>query len=421
MFKYKTVLLSYLIFHFFIVCGQTKEKKVELNFYHVPVTQALKVIARLGKFNIIVSDDVKGHLSLYLKNTNWQRVFTTILKTKNLIQQKVRNVIIIGAANHILENAKQQLAAATAMENLLPLQNKVFHIKYGKASYYYDALKNNNLLMSERSVIILNKRTNTLFVKDNAKKLAAIQAYLNETDIPAKQVEIATRLVTIDKSFERQLGIKWDLHGPPIHQIKGYHTNNRFKLDFGATAIGNTSPGKLTIATLAKNILIGLELSALEAEGGGEILSNPHLLTTDQQEAIIEQGTEIPYNESTKSGAAAIAFKKALLRLKVTPQITPKRKVLLHLEVNQDAKSSDTSAGDTPLIDTRHIKTNVLVNDGQTVVLGGIYERSKTQNTVKIPFISFLPVLGNLFKRQGFKENRKELLIFVTPHIINEK
>ena len=307
------------------------------------------------------------------------------------------------------------------MHDLMPLKSHVFQIKYGKASYYYDALKNNHSLISKRSVIILNKRTNTIFIKDNTEKLATIAAYLHNTDIPVKQIEIATRIVTIDKSFEKQLGVKWNLNAPTLHSADGHSANNSFKLDFGANAIGSTAPAHLAIATLAKNILIGLELSALEAQGGGKILSNPRLLTVDQQEAIIEQCTEIPYNESTKSGAAAIAFKKALLRLKVTPQITPKHKVLLHLEVNQDAKSSDTSAGDTPLIDTRHIKTNVLVSNGETVVLGGIYEHSKTHNVTRIPFISALPVLGNLFKQRGIKESRKELLIFVTPHIINEE
>lgn len=421
MYKILIILSLSFILKFSIAYSQSIEKNIVLNVQHIPVAKALKIIAKFAKFNIIISDDVKGYLSLYLRNTNWCQAFNTILKIKGLIKQRVGDITIISSAKIVLDYAKKQLEAITAIKNLMPLKSQIFHIKYGKAIYYYDAIKNNHSLISKHDIIILSKRTNSIFVKDNAEKLATIQAYLSKTDIPVKQIEIATRIVTVDKSFEKQLGVKWNLYATSHRDANGHSANNEFKLDFGASAIGNTPPARLAIATLAKNILIGLELSAIEAEGGGEILSNPRLLTADQQEAIIEQGTEIPYNESTKSGAAAIAFKKALLSLKVTPQITPKHKILLHLEISQDAKSSDTSAGDTPLIDTRHIKTNVLVNNGETAVLGGIYERSKTQNITRIPFISAIPVLGNLFKKLSTKESRKELLIFVTPHIINEE
>ena len=276
-----------------------------------------------------------------------------------------------------------------------------------------------NTLLSKRGKIIFNKRTNMLFVTDTPEKLQGIKNYIHKTDIPVKQVEIEARIVTVDKSFERQLGIKWNVKGSTKVGPGSSEVRNGFNLDLGANNIGTTAPATLALATLSNDILIGLELSALEAEGGGEILSSPRLLTADQQEAIIEQGTEIPYAESTSSGAAAIAFKQASLRLKVTPQITPNNKVLLHLDVSQDAISDNKILGDIPLIDTRHISTNVLVDNGETVVLGGIYERTKAHNVTRVPFISAIPIIGELFKHRSTKDSRKELLIFVTPRVID--
>ena len=403
-------------------CHHKITKKISLNLQNVPVRSALKIIAQLTKTNIIISDDVNGYITLYLHNLPWQEVLHIILTTQNLTQHKIDGVIVIGPTDKFIAQAKKKLQATMILKSLQPLINKAFQIKYGRAENYYTTLKNTqHTLLSSRGTIILNKRTNTIFVNDTAKRLMAIKYYIITTDIPLKQVEIAARIVTINKSFERQLGIKWDLRAKnTIHTIDAIQENG-FKLDFSATNIGTVSPSSITLTALTNNVLIGLELSALEAAGGGEILSSPRLITADQQTAVIEQGTEIPYNEATKSGAAAITFRRALLRLKVTPQITPHNKILLHLEVNQDAKSTDTSAGNTPIIDTRHISTNVLVDNGETIILGGIYEHSKNRRTTRVPFISSIPLLGKLFRQHDIKEARKELLIFVTPHIINRK
>ena len=393
---------------------------ISLNFQQLPIKTALQVIAQFAKINIIVNEHVKGKLTLHLQDMSWQQALSVILKTQDLVQHKIGHIIVISSTDEFITQQKKQFQAMREGENLSPLKSKAFRIKYGKAKNYYDTLKNaNNALLSKQGTMILNQRTNTLFIIDTATKLTAIQHYLAKTDIPVQQIEIAARIVTIDRSFEQQIGIKWNIQATSTTSPTGKTHPNGFKLDFGAASIGTTPPARIAMATLTNNILIGLELSALEAEGGGEILSNPRLITADQQEAVIEQGTEIPYNEATNSGAAAIAFKKALLRLKVTPQITPSNKILLHLDVNQDAKSTDTSAGDTPLIDTRHISTHVLVNNGETVVLGGIYERTKSQRITRIPFFSAIPLVGRLFKQQGIKDTRKELLIFVTPRIIN--
>lgn len=390
---------------------------IDLDFDNIPVRTALQTLAKFAHINISINEKVNGNISLSLKNILWPQALDVILATQGLVQRKVGDVVIIAPAEQLLAQKTEQNQVNKAIGNSQLLVSKAFHIKYGNAKTYYDNLKySNNGLLSTRGLVVMNQRTNTLFVQDTNEKINLIENYLQQTDIPAKQIEIAARIVTIDESFQQQLGVNWKAASTMLNSNNT--GNNRFKLDFSAAAIGGTEPANIAMATLANNVLIGLELSAIEAAGGGEILSSPRLRTADQQEAVIEQGTEIPYNETTKNGGSAIAFKKALLRLKVTPQITPNNKVLLRLEVNQDAKSTDTSAGDTPLIDTRHIVTNVLVKNGETVVLGGIYEHSKSHTVVRVPFISSIPILGKLFRSRGTKNTRKELLIFVTPHIV---
>jgi type IV pilus assembly protein PilQ len=389
-------------------------ERIDLDFQAIPVRSVLQMIGELTHKNVIISESVEGNITLHLQNVPWQEALDLILKMQGLAIRESGNILMIAPAKELIAQDRSALQSEAEIRNLVPTQNDMFRIKYGKAEDYYATLKNkDNTFLSAKGRLILDKRTNTLFIEDTPEKLAGIRRYIEKTDIPVQQVEIEARIVTIDKSYERQLGIEWGAQGPSL----GSNTRG-FSLDLGANPIDGTAPGNLAFATLAGDFLLGLELSAIEAEGGGEILSSPKLLTADQQEALIEQGQEIPYNESTSSGAAAIAFKQAVLRLKVKPQITPDRKIMLNLEVNQDAIGKQTNAGLS--IDTRKISTNVLVNDGQTVVLGGIYERNKTNTITRIPFISDVPVLGSLFQKSGVRESRKELLIFVTPHIISE-
>lgn len=394
-------------------------ERVSLNFQSVPVRQVLKVLAEFNDSNVIISDKITGNISLNLTKVPWDQALNLILKSHNLAEKQMGNVTLIAPANDIIAMTKQQLQNQQDLKDLGALDTETFHIKYGKAQTYYTTLKES--LLSSRGKIIMNERTNMLFIRDTAEQLKAIRHYIDTTDIPVKQVEIEARIVTVDKGFERELGIRWNVNQSsiPNPDTEGDPGKRGFNLDLGSGQIGGTNPASLALATLSGDMLIGMELSALEAEGGGEILSSPRLLTADQQEAVIEQGTEIPYNESTSSGAAALAFKSAVLRLKVTPQITPDNKIMLRLQVNQDAKSKETAGKDAvPIIDTRHITTNVLVNNGETVVLGGIYERSKSNSTTRVPFLSAIPLLGELFKHRSIVDNRKELLIFVTPRIV---
>jgi type IV pilus assembly protein PilQ len=392
-------------------------KRISLNFQDVAVRQVLQVIAEFTDANMIINDDVTGNITLRLDEVPWTQALKIILDTQGLVERKIGNVILIAPATSIAAQERAQLKAQDDLEELAPLKSEIFQINYGKAAEYASALQSaGNTLLSSRGKIVVDERTNKLFIKDTSKKLNGITHYLQQTDIAVRQVEIEARIVTVDKSFERKLGISWSATGPSASGTAG---KNEFTVDLGAGDIGGKSPANLALATLSKDILIGLELSALEAEGGGEILSSPRLLTADQQEAVIEQGTEIPYNEATSSGAAAIAFKQAVLRLKVVPQITPNNKILLKLEVNQDAKSKEVAGTGQPIIDTRHISTNVLVDNGETVVLGGIYERTQSHSETRVPFLSAIPILGELFKHRSVSDDRKELLIFVTPRIVH--
>ena len=395
-------LLLFLSSH--LLADTQEQKNISLNFDSIPVRSVLQIFSGFTHANIIISNSVQGTMSLHLNNVPWTDALATILQTQGLAEQRIGDVIIIAPIDEI--NAQQAL---------VPLSSEIFQIHYGKAADYYANLKDpTSSLLSPRGKAILNARTNKLFVEDTPEKLEKIKEYILSTDLPVRQVDIEARIVNLDTSYEEQIGIQWNLGG------SGGSTSGGFSMNFGATPLSGINPATLAIATISKNILIGLELSAIEAEGGGEIISSPHLLTADQQEAIIEQGQEIPYQQATALGATSIAFKQAVLRLKVTPQIMPGNKILLQLEVNQDAKAADTNSG-VPLIDTRHLLTNVWVNNGETIVLGGIYERTKTHNVTRVPFLSTLPVLGHLFEQEGVQDQKKELLIFVTPRIVEGK
>ena len=398
-----------------------KNELINLDFEDVPVRSVLQFISQFSSQDILISESVKGSITLKLTDVSWRDALSIVLRTQGLIARKVGKALYIAPAQDLAENDKKELKVEDDLRNLAPLKTKVFHVKYGRAESYFDTLRNPvNSLLSARGRVILNKRTNILFIEDTQEKLRAIERYVETTDIPVRQVEIEARIVTIDKSFEQQLGIKWNVAGQTLSNPSGATAHNRFNLDLigDKSTAGGFSANSLALATISNDVLIGMELAALEAEGGGEILSSPRLLTADQQEAVIQQGSEIPYQESTAGGGTSVTFKQAVLRLRVTPQITPNDKIMLQLQVNQDAPGEVIKG--VPMIDTRQISSYVLVNNGQTIVLGGIYERTKSHANVRIPFLGDLPLVGALFRHRSSKDNRKELLIFVTPKIVKD-
>ena len=402
------------------VIGWANTPTMDLHVQDVDVRALLQQLTQMQAQNTVISDKVQGKISLHLDQVTVADALSIVVETQGLARKSVGSVLYIAPAADLLNQDKWQQQAALDRQQLGPLRNAQWRIHYGKAQQYYQTLKSGEQsLLSLRGKMLVNERTNQLFVEDTPDNLRAIGHYIASTDVPIQQVEIEARIVNVDNSAEQQLGIKWNVQGPTVTNTGGKTQETGFNLDLSASPIGTVKPGTIALATLASDVLIGLELSALEAEGNGEILSSPRLLTADQQEAVIEQGTEIPYNESTSSGAAAVAFKQAVLRLKVTPQLIPGKKILLKLEVNQDAKSKETTGNNMPIIDTRHISTNVMVNNGETVVLGGIYERQQSDTVTRVPFLSDIPLLGELFKHRSLVDNRKQLLIFVTPRIVN--
>jgi type IV pilus assembly protein PilQ len=421
--------------------GYTGER-LSLNFQDIEVRAVLQLIADFTGLNLVASDTVGGNLTLRLKNVPWDQALDIILKTKGLGMRQSGNVVLVAPAEEIAAREKLELEAEEQIRDLAPLRTEFVQVNYAKASDLATLLKaDENSLMSERGNVAVDERTNTLLVRDTADNLASIRELVATLDIPVRQVMIESRIVIADDGFSRDLGVKFgysktgtyddnfftlggkltgdteflDSAGNPV--TTGFSTDNQenFIVDLPiadpAAALGVVT-GKLG------SWLVQMELQALQEENRGEVLANPRVITSNQKEAVIEQGTEIPYQEATSSGATSTSFKKAVLSLKVVPQITPDDRIIMDLEVNQDSVGETTPAG--PAIDTQSVTTQVLVDNGETVVLGGIFERTLRDDVEKVPFFGDLPMLGYLFKQTSTRDAKRELLIFVTPKILKD-
>ena len=395
-------------------------EKLSLNFQNIEVRAVLQLIADFTGLNIVASDTVNGSITLRLKNVPWDQAFDIILRTRGLGKRQTGNVILVAPNGELAEREKLELEAQQQIVDLAPLLTRFFQINYAKADDIANLIKSGDKksILSLRGQVTVDKRTNTLMVLDTSSKLEEINALIKQLDIPIRQVMIESRIVIASDDFSRSLGVTTSV-GPNPSSTAGITT-------IGTSSSMNinlptTNPmGQFGLAVLGSNYLVDLELSAMQTEGRGELVSNPRVITSNQKEATIEQGVEIPYQESAgASGATSISFKKAVLSLKVTPQITPDDRVVMDLEVSKDNVSQIVSGG-VPAIDTRAISTQVLVNNGETVVLGGIYEQEKVDSTDKVPGLADIPLLGLLFKRDTVTDSKKELLIFVTPKILKE-
>lgn len=413
---------------------QTASSKIiSLNFQDIKVKALLQLLAEYSGQNIIVNESITGNISLHLEKIPWDQALNIVLKSQGLGRRQVGNVIIIAPIAEIAAKEKQALEAEKQMEDLSTLQSELLQIHYGKATAIAEVLKTQGTsLLSSRGSINSDARTNTIWVQDIPKKLIEVKQLVNKLDIPVRQVLIEARIVNVDKSFEEELGVRFGLSNPQKNisgSLAGANAlaqginpeniplNQRLNMDLPAITPGATSMG-LALAYLGKGTLIDLELSALESEGGGKIISSPRLITADQQEAQIQAGEEIPYQQATTSGATSVAFKNAVLSLNVTPQITPEGKIILTLKVNQDKVGSRNISG-VPSIDTRQIETQVVVENGETIVLGGIYETDNKKMIQRVPILGSLPLVGVLFRHNQWSNKCKELLIFVTPRIFN--
>lgn len=424
-------------------------EKLSLNFQNIEVRSVLQVIADFTGLNIITSDTVTGNLTLRLKDVPWDQAMDIIMKNKGLSMRKTGNVIMVAPAEEVAAKEKSQLEASQAIEDLEPLRTEVFTLKYQKAESFKNILTGgessgssggqNKSILSKRGSAVWDPRTNTLFIQDTAKKLEEIQSIINKTDIPVKQVMIESRLVLADEKFGKSLGARFGVQSattPGNNALSIGGTLNNTTAATGSTtttgALANTGglnsnlPSTLansgsiafSLFRLPAGLLLNLELSALETDQRGKIVSSPRVTTANQQKAKISQGTEIPYLQASSSGAANVAFKEAVLSLEVTPQITPDDKIIMDLEVKKE-KVGQVFFG-TPSIDTQKVTTQVLVSNGETAVLGGIYEQTERNDVEKVPFFGDIPIIGNAFKRRTKQDDKTELLIFITPKIMDE-
>jgi type IV pilus assembly protein PilQ len=441
--------------------SETKEyegQRLTLNFQDIETRAVLQLLAETSGRNIVVSDTVQGNVTLRLRNVPWDQALDIVMTTKGLDMRENGNVIIVAPAEEIAARETADLEAKQAISELEPLYSEFLQVNYAKAGDLAELISGatgtggGNSLLSDRGSIAVDDRTNTLLVQDTAERLQDIRRMVTTLDIPIKQVLIESRIVVVNDDFSRDLGIRLGFTGRDITSDSigvatgtGVGANNYLAsiLDAANDPTGLTpiefpqlterynvnvpiadAAGRFALAVLDGDFLIDLELTALEAEGRGEIVSTPRVITANQKEARIEQGVEIPYQQSASSGATTVQFKKAVLSLTVTPQITPDNNIIMDLTVHKDNVGDIISTGGfggtVPSIDTRAVETQVLVADGQTVVLGGIYETERRETITKVPFLGDIPVLGALFKSKQRVDNKAELLIFVTPRILTE-
>jgi len=436
-------------------------EKLSFNFQNVEVRAALQAIADISGLNIITSDSVSGNLTLRLKDVPWDQALDVVLQAKGLDMRKNGTVLWIAPKEELLSKEKIELEQKAQISDLEPLRSEIFQLNYQKAEAFRTVFGldasgasnggGNNRVLSKRGSAIIDPRTNQLFVTDIAARLEDIRKLIQKVDVATKQVLVEARLVEANDGFSRNLGAKLgftDLRGvrggDPGYQINGNQrvaiggnlagvtsvtgqtsagdaTTNSTLINLPAAGINGASPSTIAFSLFssAANRFLNLELSALEAEGKGKIISSPRVVTEDNIPAVIEQGVELPYQQATSSGATSIAFRKASLRLEVTPQVTPDGNVVLDVDVAKDSRGENTTAG--PAINTQHVKTKVMVENGGTVVLGGIYQQSETNDTTQVPVLGSIPVVGNLFKTNSRATTKTELLVFITPRIVAER
>lgn len=437
--------------------------KLSLNFQNIEVRSVLQLIADFTELNLVASDTVTGSITLRLDNVPWDQALELVLKTKGLDKRQVGNVLMVAPAAEIAERERQEIETKKQLEELAPLQTEYIRIRYANARELFDLFNvddddgadddgtSTKSILSERGSAIVDERTNSIILTDTAEKISAFRKLVDQIDIPIRQVMIEARIVIADTDFKKELGVriagdfatsskngkhKYEATGRLEGLVNGdgggpeevfrdtdgdgISDDERNLTDSNLVDLGVADAfGAISWNIITDNVLLGIELSALQENGLGEIVSQPKVITGDKQEAHIQSGTEIPYLEASASGATSTSFKEAVLELRVTPQITPDDHIIMDVSINKDSVSSVT-VGDIPAIDVTELDTQVLVGDGQTVVLGGIYETAVVEGESKVPFLGDLPYLGRLFRKDIKDEEKSELLIFITPKILTD-
>ena len=433
--------------------GRYTGEKLSLNFQNVEVRAVLNVIADFTDLNIITSDTVTGNITLRLKDVPWDQALAIILQTRGLDSRRNGNVIWIAPSDELATREKLALEAAQQINDLEQTRTESFQMNYQKASDVQKLLSDaNQRILSKRGSAVVDARTNTLFVQDTPSRLEEVRRLLAKIDVPVRQVMIEARIVEAADSFSKNLGARLGFFDRPLdhggNRLLGQNSprftaggnlegtgfltgqyatpipdfiTDTMSVNLPAAGLNAFQAGQFSFILFNQGFsrFLNLEVSALEADGKGKIIASPRVLTADQVEAVIEQGTEIPYQQATSSGATAVTFRKANLALKVKPQITPDGNIIMTLDVNKDQPGPVTPAG--VQINTKHVKTEVLVENGGTVVIGGIYEQNDRTDVTKVPFLGDIPYLGYLFKNTTTTTAKTELLVFITPRIVNER
>ena len=426
--------------------GGYQGEKLSLNFQNVEVRRLLQVIGEFTGMNMVVSDSVGGAITLILKDVPWDQALDIILQQKGLDMRKNGNVILIAPREEIATKEKLEFESKVQISDLEPLRTESFQMNYIKAADVQKLLVDpKQTLLSKRGSALLDDRSNMMFVKDTPSRLDDVREMIAKVDTPVRQVMIEARIVEAGDSFAKNIGMRLGYHdmsggstGSKVNTVvggalsdTGYHSGQASTVpDFLAQSTsvnlpatprsGNAGVFSMILFNRSKTAFLNAEISALEADGKGKVISSPRVMTANQVEALIEQGVEIPYQQATSSGATSISFRKANLSLKVKPQITPDGKITMTLDINKDTPNTTLSTGSGVAIDTKHVKTEVLVENGGTVVIGGVYTQTTRDNTQRIPFFGDLPYIGWLFKNREWIDDKTELLVFITPKVVAE-
>lgn len=409
-------------------------KPISLDFQDVPVRQVLQIIAQVNGFNLVTTDTVSGNVTISLSGVPWDQALEMILKIRGLDKRLEGNILLIAPSAELTARETQLLQSKQQVQSLAELTAANIAVNYARAGELAVILKSpDGGILSSRGTVSVDERTNTLLIRDTQVSIDEARKTISALDIPVKQVLIESRMVTVRDNADEQLGVRWgftsntsdgatsgSLLGADIANSGSVPDTITDRLNVNLPVANAAGRIGFQIASLVDGNILDLELSALESENKGEIIASPRITVANQQEAYIEQGTEIPFVQSTSSGATSVEFKKAVLSLRVTPHITPDNRIILNLVVTQDTRGDtvSTSTGPAVAIDTQEISTQVLVQNGETIVLGGIFQQISTRDVTKVPLLGDLPLIGKLFSTNGKREEKRELLIFVTPRII---
>lgn len=410
-------------------------EKLSLNFQDIDVRSVLQLIADFTDLNLVASDTVSGNITLRLQNVPWDQALDLVLKTKGLDQRKVGNVLLVAPAEEIAARERQELESQKQIAELAPLRRELIQVNYAKATdmaKLFQSVTSAEGAADSRGSITVDDRTNSIIAYQTQERLDELRRIIAQLDIPVRQVMIEARIVEANVDYDKSLGVRWggstNLSGTSNWSVYGNDDNgdeagntgddvtaNVPFVDLGAS--GTTSG--IGIAFVTDNVLLDLELSAMEKTGNGEVVSQPKVVTSDKETAKILKGSQIPYQEASSSGATSTSFVEAALSLEVTPQITPDNRIIMDVKVNKDEPDFSNTVNDTPTIRTNEVNAKVLVSDGETIVIGGVFSNTKTRSADKVPFLGDLPYLGRLFRQDTVEDSKTELLIFLTPRIMN--